>query len=453
MANPEPATSSAAASSATTQVGSVFVSNYPPYSFWNEDALADFHRVCQLPPRPGVAMGLYVHIPFCRKRCKFCYFKVYTDKNADQIGGYVDAVGRELAIYGALPAVVERPLDFLYFGGGTPSYISVPHLKNLVGHIRDELNWQDGTLREFAFEAEPGTLTRSKLEAIKEVGVTRLSLGVEHFDDTILAENGRAHVSKEIYRVLPWIQELGFRQLNIDLISGMVGERWETWKDTVAKTIEADPDSVTIYQMELPYNTVYSQRLLGKGEADSGEGVPRIADWQLKREWQQYAIDELCAHGYEVSSAYTLVKQGTREPFVYRDSLWHGTDLLAAGVSAFGHLSGVHYQNLSGWKPYLDAVESGGLPVGRAFATTERERFTRELILQLKLGKLPTAPLREKYGIDPIETFEPQLRQLQERGLLQVEGETVELTPTGLLQVDGLLPSFYEEKYQGARYT
>jgi len=91
---------------------------------------------------------------------------------------------------------------------------------------------------EITFECEPGTLTEAKLEAIRGIGVTRLSLGVENFDDAILEENGRAHLSPEIFRVMPWIRSVGFEQLNIDLIAGMVGETWKTWKETVSRTIE-----------------------------------------------------------------------------------------------------------------------------------------------------------------------------------------------------------------------
>ena len=117
---------------------------------------------------------------------------------------------------------------------------------------------------EVAFECEPGTLTQSKLETIREVGVTRLSIGVENLNDAVLRENGRAHVTKEIYRIMPWVHQLEFDQVNIDLIAGMVGEVRETWEETVQKAIELNPDSITIYQMELPFNTVYSKQILDK---------------------------------------------------------------------------------------------------------------------------------------------------------------------------------------------
>ena len=178
-------------------------------------------------------LGLYLHIPFCRKRCKFCYFRVYTDKNSSEIQTYLDALAREVTLYSKLPRIHRRPLTFVYFGGGTPSYISVKHLKTLVNRLKASMPWDDA--EEIAFECEPGTLTQSKLTAIKEIGVTRLSLGVENLNDTILNENGRAHLSKEVYAVVPWMKDLQFEQVNVDLIAGMVGETWASWRDTVKK--------------------------------------------------------------------------------------------------------------------------------------------------------------------------------------------------------------------------
>src|SRR5204863_9013432 len=114
---------------------------------------------------------------------------------------------------------------------------------------------------EVTFECEPGTLQQHKLETLKELGVSRLSLGIENFDDKILETNGRAHLSAEIFRAYGWARDLKFPQINIDLIAGMVGETWDNWKDCVRKTIDLAADSVTIYQMELPFNTVFSKEL------------------------------------------------------------------------------------------------------------------------------------------------------------------------------------------------
>src|SRR5436190_6112065 len=213
--------------------------------------------------------------------------------------------------------------------------------------------------REVAFECEPGTLQLHKLQTLKDLGVTRLSLGIENFDDKILEANGRAHLSGEIYRAYEWAKALKFPQINIDLIAGMLGETWDNWKVCVQKTIDMSPDSVTIYQMELPFNTVISKelRVLGQETVDPSS----IADWPTKRAWVEYAFDTMQKAGYQVSSAYTLVKE--KKPFVYRDSLWHGADMFGTGVASFGHVGGVHVQNLDQWSDYTRTGMSGKLPL------------------------------------------------------------------------------------------
>src|SRR4051812_14692183 len=275
-----------------TEVGSYFISNYPPYSQWSADALPEVERALQEPPQ-AVPLGLYLHIPFCRKRCKFCYFRVYTDKNAHDVETYVSALSHEIELVSKLPVMGSRPFRFVYFGGGTPSFLSARQLTSLVDRLRTHVNWDHA--EEVTFECEPGTLSEPKVHTLKELGVTRLSLGVENFSDAVLEENGRAHLSGEVYKSWEWIQAANFANVNIDLISGMVGENWDNWKENIRKTIELSPDSVTIYQMELPFNTVYSKDILGNVIESP------VADWPTKRAWLSYAYDELQAVGYHVS--------------------------------------------------------------------------------------------------------------------------------------------------------
>jgi oxygen-independent coproporphyrinogen-3 oxidase len=426
-------------------VGSLFVANYPPFSFWSRGELPQVHAALATPPRPDAVFGLYLHLPFCRKRCKFCYFRVYTEMDSARINTYLDALGREVEIYAGLPATGGRPLRFVYFGGGTPSLLSVRQLTALAARVRRAMPW-DGA-EEVTFECEPGTLTQSKVQAIRALGVTRLSLGIENFDDDILRENGRAHLSPEIFRCLPWIREAGFDQLNIDLIAGMVGETWETWKETVRKTVDAGPDSVTIYQLELPYNTVYSQSLVKDGAA-----LP-VVDWETKRAWQEYAFDQLAAAGYEMSSAYTMVRKSEHSAFVYRNSVWQGCDMLGTGISSFSHVNGCHFQNVASWGDYLTETQAGRLPLDRGFPTSAHERLTREMILQLKLGRLDAAYFERKFGVDVLAAFQPAWERLERRGMLRRLPAGAELTRAGLLRVDTLLPEFYDERYRNARYT
>lgn len=430
-----------------SDLGNVFVSNYPPYSRWNPEQVPALHEVLDAAPRPEPPdLGLYLHIPFCRKRCKFCYFRVYTDKNSKEVQRYLDALAREVELYAAQPALAGRPLHFVYFGGGTPSFISPKQLLGLVARMKDAFSWSG--VDEVAFECEPGTLTEAKVHAIRDIGVTRLSLGLENMNDAILRENGRAHTTKEIHRCMPWIREVAFQQVNVDLIAGMLGETWDLWRDTVQQTIDLDPDSITVYQMELPYNTVYAKKIL-----DGDRDAPLFASWQTRRDWHAYAFEQFAAAGYEPSSAYTVKKTGRGARFTYRDALWRGADMMATGVSSFGHLGGVHYQNTSSWDAYLDALEAGSFPIDRALATSPKERLIRETILQLKLGHLDPSYFRDKFGVELTDEFGSAFTKLERDSMVTVYGDTIRLTPQGLLQVDSLLPEFYESRNRGVAYA
>ena len=431
-----------------TEVGSYFISNYPPFSQWNAEALGDVRAALHSPPlaRNGVVapLGLYLHIPFCRKRCKFCYFRVYTDKNSQDVERYVAALSREIELVSQLPVMGGRPFRFVYFGGGTPSFLSAKQLTSLVDRLRANINWDQA--EEVTFECEPGTLSQPKLETLRELGVTRLSLGVENFNDAVLEENGRAHHSAEILKAWDWIRAIGFPNTNVDLISGMVGETWERWRETVRQTIALEPDSVTIYQMELPFNTVYSQDIL------HGGGSP-VADWATKRAWLDHAYDEFLAAGYSISSAYTLVRDKNKVNFSYRDNLWRGSDLLATGVASFGHASGVHYQNLPDWNDYLTTLERGELPLFRGLRPSPHALLVRELILNLKTGRLDAGYFRDKFGVEIVEHWSDVWQQHVAEGLVTITGDNIQLTRAGLLRADALLPPFFEPEFQGVRYT
>jgi oxygen-independent coproporphyrinogen III oxidase len=430
---------------ARTEVGNYFVSNYPPFSQWKPEFVPEAEAALNRPARVDDPLGLYIHIPFCRKRCLFCYFKVYTDKNASEIEVYLDALIKENELYSRTPAFQGRKLRFAYFGGGTPSYISERQLRYLVDGLNKHVTWQNA--EEVTFECEPGTIQKSKLETLKDIGVTRLSLGIEHFDDEILAANGRAHLSPEVYRAYEWARAVDFPQINVDLIAGMMGETEEKWRDTVRKTIELAPDSVTIYQMELPYNTLISQDILKKGATSP------IADWATKRRWLNYAFEEFLANDYEIAGADIVATKKKTCRFIYRDALWHGGDMIGIGVSSFSHFGGVNFQNAHNFEEYVRILNQDRLPLLRAVSLTPKQRLIREMVLQLKTGALDTGYFQKKFGVDIWREFLPVYESLAADELLVRENGTIQLSRRGLLEVDSFLPEFFEPELRTVRYA
>lgn len=424
-----------------TKVGNYFVSNYPPFNCWNSQNVGLAQERFGRSGPTDVPLGMYVHIPFCRKRCHFCYFRVYTDKKNRDIVDYLDAIKVEASRLAETAFIGGRKASFLYFGGGTPSYLSHEQLNDLISHLRKTFPW-DG-MEEIAFECEPGTLTQKKVQGLRELGITRLSLGVENFSDEILQTNNRAHRSMEVYRSYDWIQAAKFPQVNIDLIAGMIGETDENWHQAIRKVIELNPDAVTIYQMEIPHNTTIHKEM-----RQEGRDIAPVATWNTKRRWVAEAFAALESAGYTVSSAYTVIKDPQRTKFLYRDSLWAGADMLALGVSAFGYLSGVHYQNESHIEPYVKSIRKGYFPIWRAVGMTTEEKMIRQFVLQMKLGRLSTDIFQEKFGVDINRRWGSIFERYEQAGWLSRHGQTIELTREGLMQVDRLLFSFFLPKHQ-----
>ncbi len=429
-----------------TTVGSYFVSNYPPFSFWSEENNPDVLDAIQRPPQEDKPIGLYMHIPFCRKRCHFCYFKVYTDKNAKDIRTYIDALQKEMSFYAGKPFIGGRKPKFVYFGGGTPSYISTKQLNELVGNLKEQWSWDEA--EEVTFECEPGTLSGDKLKVIRDIGVTRLSFGVENFKDEILELNGRAHRSEEIYSRYEDAKALNFPQINIDLIAGMIGETEENWQKNVETAIEMEPEIITIYQMEVPFNTTIYQNM-----KNEGSDVAPVADWETKRRWVDEAFAEFEKKGYRITSGYSAVHKDTHDKFLYRDMLWHDADLLSLGVSSFSHIHSTHFQNQKDFVPYIEDVQAGKFPLRRSYTLSREEAMIREFILQLKLSNLDTTYFESKYGVNILDLFAAPLAQLRQEGVLYIEGKVIHLSDKGMLEIDSWLPHFFLPEHQDARYT
>ena len=439
------ATTEAAKSKKTpTEAGNYFISNYPPFSFWKPEDNKEVDDAFLQPNDDGASLGLYHHIPFCRKRCHFCYFRVYTDKNASEIKNYLDATIQELKYFAEKPRIAGRKPRFVYFGGGTPSYLSASQLSDLTDQMKAIIPWDEA--EEIAFEGEPGTLNPRKVKAIKDIGVTRLSLGVENFDARILELNGRAHKADEVYKAYEAAQAENFDQLNIDLIAGMLDETEENWQRNIEETLRLRPDSVTIYQMEIPYNTTIYKEMKA-----SGALVAPVADWQVKRRWVREAFEALESAGYTITSGYTAVLNPEKTKFLYRDELWTGADLLGLGVASISHIAGVHYQNVNEINQYTDAIAKGDLPIHRAHRTTHDERMIREFLLQMKLGKVSSQYFKDKFGVDLIARYSEQLAELKDEELLDYDAEGITLRRRGLLCVDNLLFKFFLPEHVTSR--
>lgn len=434
----------AATPAAGAPVGNYFVSAYPPFSTWEPSWISDVEAALGR-NRPEEPLGLYLHLPFCQKKCHYCYYLSYAGQPASMIAAYLKALIHELSLYRLAPALEGRRASFIYFGGGTPSLLPPEEIRRLGSGLQEIFSWSGA--EEVTFECAPRSTGPRTVEAMKEIGVTRASMGVQSFCDDLLRLNGRVHLVKDVLPAYRLIQEAGFNCVNLDLITGLLGETWAHWQHSVRQVIELAPESVTLYQLEIPHNTRIYRDWKG------GELAGGLASWAEKGERLGYAFAELERAGYTVVSGYTAVKHPERTWFAYQDRLWKGGDMLGLGVASFSYLDGVHFQNLAGLEEYMAEVGKGNLPLRRARLLAQEERQVREFILGLKWGAVSRAEFERKFQTDILQSFEAPLRELDAEGFLTCTEKEVRLTRAGLLRVDALLPRFYLEEHRGVRYT
>ena len=425
--------------------GNYFVSAYPPFSCWTRESATDvLHRLERLDSsHEDTPLGLYVHIPFCTVRCLFCYYLSYAKKSSEVIERYVQALIKELSLYYELIDLSTRSVKFAYFGGGTPSILSASQISTLIGGLKKILPWT--AAEEITFECSPKSVDQEKLLALRDAGVTRISMGVQQLDDEVLRKNGRVHLVSDVERAYEMFGKMGFDVVNLDLIVGLVGESDRSFMASVEKMVEMNPESVTIYQLEIPSNTplyrLYQDRKLDEAPVS----------WKLKRARLAQGFKVLEQAGYQLRSAYTAVRDAEYRPFVYQDAQYHGADLIGIGASSFSYYAEAHYQNLAKLEAYLQCVESGRLPIERAYVLSEEERLIREFILQLKLGEVDRSYFLDKFEVDIFARFSEPIADFESQALLEGDGKQLKLTREGLLQVDRMLPVFYLPEHQGIR--
>jgi oxygen-independent coproporphyrinogen-3 oxidase len=364
---------------------------------------------------------------------------------APVIARYVDALVREMELYAATPAVNGRSPVFLYFGGGTPSLLTPALLRRLGEGLRRHYAWR--RMEEVTFECAPRSVREEFLAAMKELGVTRVSMGVQSMDDGLLKLNGRVHLAEDVRRAFTRIRAAGFDHVNLDLMTGLIGESREQWLESVRAVAALGPESVTIYQTEMPHNTRLYQ------EFTSGSLPGELPSWDEKRRRLDAGMALLERSGYRIVSGYNAVRDPRKHRFLYQELGWSGADLLALGVASFGYVGGVHYQNAASLTAYEAAIEGGRFAFHRARRLTDRERAVREFILQLKLGAVDDGRFHARHGEHLDDAFGEPLQECDEEGWVLRDGNGVRLTRAGLLRVDRLLPRFYDAPHRGVRYT
>ncbi|MBX7207108.1 MAG: radical SAM family heme chaperone HemW [Verrucomicrobiaceae bacterium] len=347
--------------------------------------------------------------------CPYCSFYKHTHGRTD-MAGFVDAVLQEARLQ---EDRIETKLRTVFLGGGTPTALSEVHLERLLEGLRGVFAWDDGV--EFSVEANPRTITASKATMMRRLGVTRVSLGVQAWDDATLATLGRDHTPAGARETFGILREAGFPGVNIDLMFSIPGQTMETWRGTLESTLELNPDHISAYNLNYEEDTEFFQRL-SRGEFR--------ADADADARFFYLALDLLEAAGFEHYEISNYARPGHRS--LHNESYWLGSDYLGLGPGAFSTHHSLRWQNVSDTARYVAALNSGmPPPVQGEEIITPGKRLIERFGLELRTARGLPAAL-----VEPAQRR--MLAALEADGLLSTEAGMIRLTRAGKPLVDSI---------------
>nr|VFJ48048.1 MAG: oxygen-independent coproporphyrinogen-3 oxidase [Candidatus Kentron sp. FW]VFJ51833.1 MAG: oxygen-independent coproporphyrinogen-3 oxidase [Candidatus Kentron sp. FW] len=393
-----------------------FVTNYPNFQHWRKTTAEEIFAAKPL--------NIYVHIPFCAQQCAYCYYRTITGSRKSEIDRYVDALCREIDLATRRFHLGERPVISVYFGGGTPTLISGENLSKITETLHRNLNIADDC--EFTVEGEPVTLIQKKADTLKELGVNRISLGVQSLCDDVIKLSNRQDTEKKVLRAIQIAKNTG-AIVNIDLMSGLAGETSETWAYTIARVLETDVESITVYKTELYANTQYFK--------DARNNKLELPSDEQELEFMRYALEQFEPARYLPWCFFTFTKEGRYE-HIHAPSIWRGEDYFPFGTSAFGRLGDWLFQNTNEVEKYVSLVEADESPIHRGHCMTSMDKMVRDVVLGMKLINLDLKQFREKYGFSLDSFCASTIAELESDGFLSRSEDEIRLTSKGILHGD-----------------
>ena len=396
-------------------------------------------------------IALYIHIPFCQRKCHYCSFISYDSRQAD-IPVYLKALKTEM-----VQRAGGKTVNSIYFGGGTPSLLSAAQVGELLTTVRSLFAMGKGA--EISIEANPGTVDKAYLTAIRKLGINRLSLGVQSLNDGELNLLGRIHNANEVREAVQFARSAGFDNLNLDFIYGLPGQSLSDWRRTLEEAITLKTEHLSLYALTLEEETplwrAIEEKALPAIDADlSADQYELAEDLLAASDYRHYEISNWAKDG--PSTSFNSVQDRVlRTSYECRHNLvyWQNLPYLGVGVAAHSCLNGHRMANTSDLDKYMTDFVAGSsfLPEMDEEISPELE-LAETVILGLRLDKgIGMVDIKDRYGIDVLSYYQGQIEEMKEAGLLECNGEYLKLTRRGRLLSNEvfwrLLPACPESNY------
>jgi len=367
-----------------------------------------------------MTLGLYIHVPFCVKKCLYCDFVSYPYSET-AAGAYLDALFKEIELYDHILKDREKKLTSIFIGGGTPTCLPAGRLASLLAKVQEVFCLLPGC--EITVEANPGTVDRQSLLRLRECGVNRLSLGIQAFQERLLNTLGRVHTAVEASEAAFAARDAGFDNLNLDFIFGIPGQTIEDWLETLSWVVSLEPEHISVYGLQLEGGTPLEQAVTC--------GKLQMCSEELELSMYQSAIHYLTGMGYIHYEISNFARPGRES--VHNLGYWLNRPYLGLGPAAHSYLWGERFANESTIENYAGCLSRGELPVTARETGTVQMEMAETMFLGLRLIEgINLEAFYRRFGRRAEDVYREKIGFLEDAGLVEVAGGYLRLTPRGL---------------------
>ena len=361
-------------------------------------------------------IGIYVHIPFCQKKCDYCDFVSYSNKET-KIEEYIQAVIKEIE-----HQKIKTQITTIYIGGGTPSYIDSKHIKEVIAEIKKKNVSPDA---EITIEVNPGTVTKQKLEEYKQAGINRLSIGLQSAQNELLKQIGRIHTYEQFLETYKMARKVGFENINIDLMLGLPNQRISDLKQSIEKILELQPEHISVYSLIVEDETPIANKI--------EQGQLQLPEEETERNMYWYVKNNLELNGYKHYEISNFAKTAFESK--HNMNCWKQKEYVGFGVAAHSYRDITRYSNTENLGEYIRNIQKGNLERNRIINEIQKEDDTKKeyMILGLRqIDGVKISEFKEKFVDNPIYLFRNQLNKLVEQELINIDENHIKLTNKGI---------------------